>query len=209
MIPENIIALIAAYLLGSIPTAFWIGKIFYGIDVRQHGSGNSGATNTFRVLGSRAGIPVLLIDTLKGWIAVKLFFLLGTNFTTELAIINFKLALGIMAMLGHIFPVFARFKGGKGIATLVGFMIGVHFPATLLCIGIFLAILFSTRYVSLGSIAGALCFPFIIIFLFDETVLSLWVFSVCIALVVVITHRNNIKRLLRNEELKVYFFKKA
>lgn len=205
---ENILALALAYLLGSIPTAVWIGRLFYGIDVREHGSGNAGATNTFRILGPKAGVPVLFIDMLKGWIAVKLFFFLGKNFTSEEAVVNFKLVLGVMAMTGHIFPVFAGFKGGKGIATLVGFMIGVHLQATLICIGIFLAILFSTRYVSLGSIIGAVCFPLVIIFLFRETVPSLLVFSVCISVIVLVTHRNNIKRLLRNEELKVYFFRK-
>lgn len=207
--PENIFALIVAYLIGSVPTSVWVGKLFYGMDVREHGSGNAGATNTFRILGAKAGVPVLLIDTLKGWLAVKLFFILGKNFTSEESIVNFKLALGIMAMLGHIFPIYAKFKGGKGIATLVGFMIGVHLQATLLCIGIFLAILFSTRYVSLGSIVGAICFPIIIIFLFGETVPSLVIFSVCISIIVLLTHRNNIKRLLKNEELKVYFFKKV
>lgn len=209
MTAENIIALVSAYLLGSIPTAVWIGKMFYGIDVRLHGSGNAGATNTFRILGAKAGVPVLLIDTLKGWLAVKLFFILGKNFTTEESVINFKLALGVMAMIGHIFPVYAKFKGGKGIATLVGFMIGVHLPATLICIGIFLLILFSTRYVSLGSIIGAACFPLVIIFLFHETVPSLLIFSVCISVIVLITHRNNIRRLLRKEELKVYFFRRS
>lgn len=206
--PENIIALISAYLLGSIPTAVWVGKLFYGIDVRNHGSGNAGATNTFRILGPRAGVPVLFVDTMKGYFAVKLFFILGTNFSDSASIVNFKLALGIMAMIGHIFPIFAKFRGGKGIATLVGFMIGVHLFATLICIGIFLVFLFSTRYVSLGSIMGAVCFPILIIFFFRETVPSLTFFSVCITLIVLITHRNNIKRLLKKEELKVYFFKK-
>ena len=206
---ENFLALIIAYLLGSIPTAVWVGKLFYGIDVRQHGSGNAGATNTFRILGAKAGIPVLLIDTLKGFFAVKLFFVFGKNFTTEEYIVNFKLALGLMAMLGHIFPIYAKFKGGKGIATLVGFMIGVHLPATLLCIGIFLVILFSTRYVSLGSIIGAICFPFAIMFLFRETVLSLLIFSWCIMGIVLLTHRNNIKRLLKGEEMRVPLFYKV
>ncbi len=209
MTPENLIALFAAYLLGSIPTAVLIGKMFYGIDVREKGSGNAGATNTFRILGPKAGIPVLLIDLIKGWIAVKLFFVLGKNFNSQESVINFKLALGIMAMVGHIFPVFAKFKGGKGIATLVGFMVGVHLPATLFCIAIFLIILFLTRYVSLGSLIGAFCFPFSIIFLFHETVPSLLIFSVCITIIVMITHRNNISRLVKGQELKVYFFKKT
>lgn len=207
--PENFIALAAAYLLGSIPTSVWIGKAFYGIDVRERGSGNAGATNTFRILGVKAGIPVLLIDTLKGWIAVKLFFVLGNNFTSQESIVNFKLALGIMAMIGHIFPLFAQFKGGKGIATLVGFMIGVHWPATLLCIGIFLTVLFISHYVSLGSILGAFCFPLVILFAFNETVPSLIIFSFCILGIVLVTHRNNIKRLIRGEELKVPLFSKT
>lgn len=205
---QNFFALLVAYLLGSIPTAVWIGKLFYGTDVREHGSKNAGATNTFRILGAKAGIPVLVIDMLKGWLAVKFFYFFGENFTTPEQVINFRLALGIMAMIGHIFPLFAGFKGGKGIATLVGFMVGIHPEATLVCIGIFVAILLATRYVSLGSIIAAVSFPLVIIFLFHETVPSLLAFSVCITFIVLLTHRNNIKRLIKREEMKIYLTKR-
>src|SRR5437764_229023 len=101
----NVIALIAAYLLGSVPSAVWIGKIFYGIDVREYGSGNAGATNTFRVLGTKAGIPVLIIDILKGYVAVQLATIIGNYYPGTQQFVNFKLTLGVAALLGHIFPV--------------------------------------------------------------------------------------------------------
>ena len=116
---EHIIAIVFAYLVGSIPTSVWIGKIFYGIDIRNYGSGNAGATNTFRILGKKAGIPVLLIDTLKGSIAVNLASIFGAESPESAVFVNFQMALGGAALLGHIFPVYAGFRGGKGIATLL------------------------------------------------------------------------------------------
>src|ERR1700740_3421660 len=110
---HQVLPLIAAYLMGSIPTAVWIGRIFYGIDVREYGSGNAGATNTFRVLGKKAGIPVLIIDILKGTAAVSLSFLSGFQADTPF-FTNFQIGLGIAALIGHIFPIFAGFRGGKG-----------------------------------------------------------------------------------------------
>src|SRR5687768_13215686 len=121
----NIGGLLFAYLLGSIPSAVWIGKRFYGIDVREFGSGNAGATNTFRVLGKKAGIPVLLIDIFKGWLAVQLAYLSSYRIDS-VEFVNLELVLGIAALIGHIFPVYVGFRGGKGIATLLGVVIGVH-----------------------------------------------------------------------------------
>src|SRR3954465_15189349 len=112
----SILVLILAYLFGSIPTAVWIGQAFYGIDVREYGSGNAGATNTFRVLGKKAGIPVLIIDVLKGWLAVNIAFL-SRYAIGSVPYVNFQLVLGISSLLGHIFPIYVGFRGGKGIAT--------------------------------------------------------------------------------------------
>ncbi len=193
--------------MGSIPTAVWIGKFFYKIDVREYGSGNAGATNTFRVLGKKAGIPVLLIDVLKGYLAVNLAYfspyVVGGN-----QFINLELVLGIASLVGHIFPLFASFRGGKGIATLLGIVLGVHLFGALICMAIFIIILIISGYVSLGSMLSAICFPIIVIFIFKSTVPSLIIFSILIAIMVLITHQKNIERLLRKEESKAKFIKK-
>lgn len=206
--PLNIFALLAAYLLGSIPSAVWIGKIFYGIDVREYGSGNAGATNTFRVLGTKAGIPVLIIDVLKGYVAVQLATIIGNYLPGTQQFVNFKLTLGVAALLGHIFPIYVGFRGGKGVATLLGILSGVHPPAALVCAGVFAITFLLTRYVSLSSMMAAIVFPVIIMFRFNETIPSLNVFSMFVAVLVLITHQKNIERLLRGEESKVMFNKK-
>ena len=199
--------LLGGYLLGSIPTAVWIGKFFYKIDVREYGSGNAGATNTFRVLGKKAGIPVLLIDVLKGFLAVSLAYFspytVGGN-----QFINLELVLGIASLVGHIFPLFASFRGGKGIATLLGIVLGVHLYGALICMAIFIVILIISGYVSLGSMISAICFPIIVIIVFQTTVPSLIIFSILIAIMVLITHQKNIERLLRREESKAKLIKK-
>jgi glycerol-3-phosphate acyltransferase PlsY len=204
---SNILLLLGAYLLGSIPTAVWIGKYFYKIDVREFGSGNAGATNTFRVLGKKAGIPVLLIDVLKGLAAVLLAHYSPYQ-TSSSQYINLALVLGIASLVGHIFPVFASFRGGKGIATLMGIVLGVHPYAALICMGIFILVLLISSYVSLSSMIAALCFPIIVIFVFKTTVPSLIIFSILIAIMVLITHQKNIERLLRKEESKAKLIKK-
>jgi acyl phosphate:glycerol-3-phosphate acyltransferase len=204
----NVIALLIAYMLGSIPSAVWIGKIFYGIDVREYGSGNAGATNTFRVLGKKAGIPVLIIDILKGYVAVQVATIIGNYFPGTQQFVNFKLTLGVAALLGHIFPVFAGFRGGKGVATLLGILSGVHPPAALVCAGVFAVTLFLSRYVSLSSMISAIAFPIIIMFVYHETIRSLNVFSMFVAVLVLITHQKNIERLLKGEESKIAFLKR-
>lgn len=199
--------MIGAYLLGSIPTAVWIGKYFYRIDVREYGSGNAGATNTFRVLGKKAGIPVLLIDVLKGFAAVNLAYI--SNYSPHSnQFINLQLVLGIASLIGHIFPIFASFRGGKGIATLLGIILAVHLFAALSAIGIFIIVLLISSYVSLSSIIAAVLFPLIVIGIFKETVPSLIIFSILIAIMVLITHQKNIERLLRREESKSRIIKK-
>jgi glycerol-3-phosphate acyltransferase PlsY len=203
----NISLLIGAYLLGSIPTAVWIGKWFYNIDVREHGSGNAGATNVFRVLGKRAGIPVLLIDILKGFIAVKLAYF-NSDIAGSYRFINLELVLGLASLAGHIFPVFASFRGGKGIATLLGIVLAVLPYAAFVSMGIFLIVLLISGYVSLSSMTAAISFPLLIIFIFKVTVPSLIVFSVLIAVMVLVTHQKNIVRLIRKEEGRVNLLKK-
>jgi glycerol-3-phosphate acyltransferase PlsY len=204
---SNILLLIGAYLLGSIPSAVWIGKYFYKIDVREYGSGNAGATNVFRVLGKKAGIPVLLIDVLKGFLAVGLAHL-SHKTVGSYQYINLQLVLGIASLVGHIFPIFASFRGGKGIATLLGIILAVHPYAALISIAIFIVVLLISSYVSLSSMSAALAFPIIVILVFKTTTPSLIIFSILIAIMVLITHQKNIERLLRREESKAKLIKK-
>jgi glycerol-3-phosphate acyltransferase PlsY len=205
---ENITLLICAYLLGSIPSAVWVGKAFFGIDVREYGSGNAGATNTFRVLGPKAGVPVLLMDIAKGWMAVQLVTYFGDYMPSTQQFINFKLVLGVAALLGHIFPVFAGFRGGKGVATLLGILWGINPPAALICLAVFIVVFVATGYVSLGSMSGAFSFPFIVMWLLNETVVSMNIFSVAVPILVLVTHQKNIERLLKGVESKVNLFRK-
>lgn len=202
MLTEKIIFIVIAYLIGSIPTAVWVGRYFYGIDVREYGSGNAGATNTFRVLGKKAGIPVLLIDILKGFLAVKLAYFLEDGIYTEKQLVNLSLVLGIAALIGHIFPVYVGFRGGKGIATLLGLMLAVHFQAAMCALGVFMLVFIISKYVSLSSITAAVSFPFIVIIGFKITTPSLVIFSMFISVLVLVTHQKNIERLLRREESK-------
>ncbi len=206
----NILIVIAAYLVGSIPSAVWIGKIFCGVDVREHGSKNAGATNTMRVLGVKTGIPVLLIDVLKGFVAVKLAALSPTYIVGTNTFVNFQLALGAAAVIGHVFPIFAGFRGGKGVATIVGILLALHWPATLVAIGVFLVTLFISKYVSLSSLMMGLSFPISVIFIFNSDSISLKIFSVVVCVVLFVTHRKNISRLLHGQENKATFlFKNA
>jgi glycerol-3-phosphate acyltransferase PlsY len=197
-----------AYLLGSIPTAIWIGKWRYGIDIREHGSKNAGATNTFRVLGKKPGIIVLCIDIVKGFIATYLpvFFLLYTE--SPETVVNIQLIAGVFAVLGHILPVFEHFKGGKGVATSLGVVIGIHPPAAGICIVLFLIVFLISHYVSLGAICVAFAFPFIVEFVFHNDFFWLSVFSIVLSSSVLFSHRKNIKRLLKGEESKMNLFQK-
>jgi len=197
-----------AYLLGSIPTAVWVGKSYYGIDVREHGSKNAGATNTFRVLGKKPGIVVLSIDVLKGASAVLLPYLFLHQTIEYERLIQIQLLTAIVAILGHVFPLFANFKGGKGVATSLGIIIGIHPPAAGICLGVFLIVFILSKYVSLGAIITAISFPLLIIFLFH--VESIWLrgFSILLGSVVVLTHKKNILRLVKGEESKMNLFKK-
>jgi len=208
---SSISVLILAYMFGSIPTAVWIGQAFFNIDVREYGSGNAGATNTFRVLGKKAGIPVMLLDILKGWTATNLAYMIGLSTTGpagSLSFTNFQLALGIAAVMGHLFPVFAGFRGGKGIATLFGMILAVNLPSALLCVTVFIAVLLITRYVSLGSIMAGFMYPIGVTFIFPTYIKSVIIYGMCMCVLILVTHQKNIERLIRGKESKVNFFKK-
>jgi glycerol-3-phosphate acyltransferase PlsY len=156
------------------------------------------------VLGWKAGVPVLLIDALKGWLAVNIVGILTLPFITEYQLINYQILLGIIVVVGHIFPLFAGFRGGKGVATLFGVGIALYPLSVLVVVAIFILILILTKYVSLGSIIGALSFPVVDIFIFQQDSLSLILLSIAVGIFIPITHRKNIKRLLRGEESKFY-----
>lgn len=202
-----ILLLLGAYLLGSIPTAVWWGKRFYGIDVREFGSGNAGATNTFRVLGKKAGIPVLIIDILKGSASVLLAFL-STYEPGSNEFVNLQLGLGIASLVGHVFPIFAGFRGGKGVATILGVVICLT-PITSACVlGVFLTVLITTRYVSLSSMTAGVSFPVFLNVVLKNQNETLLVFSVFVAALLIITHKKNITRLVKRQESKVNLFAK-
>jgi acyl phosphate:glycerol-3-phosphate acyltransferase len=199
---------VVAYLLGSISSSVWIGRIFFGVDIRTQGSGNAGATNTIRVLGLKTGIIVLLIDTFKAWLAVMLAVVFANGSLSPMSLVIYKIILGSMAVLGHVFPLYTGFKGGKGVASLVGMIIAL-FPYAFLAILVCFAIIFAiTRYVSLASVTSALLFPFLVIFAFHEPSISLEILSILIAVFIPVTHRKNIRRLLKGEELKMNFQKR-
>lgn len=193
-------------MIGSFATAVWVSKGVFGIDIREHGSGNAGATNTFRVLGPKAGTFVMLVDMLKGVLAVRLSYLIPPYDTPE-QLINLQVGLGLAAVVGHIFPIWAGFRGGKGIATLFGMVLAIQPLVALCCVGVFLMILFLTRYVSLSSIIASIAFPVLILFIFREQEVFYRIFAIAVALMVVLTHQKNIMRLLTGNESKVPLFK--
>ncbi len=199
--------LLGAYLLGSIPTAVWWGKRYFGIDVREFGSGNAGATNTFRVLGKKAGIPVLAIDIIKGSLAVLLVHFSPYVFDSN-QFVNLELGLGIAALVGHVFPIFAGFRGGKGVATILGVVICLT-PITSACVlVVFLLVLMTTRYVSLSSMTAGVSFPIFLNVILENENETLMVFSLFVAVLLIITHKKNISRLLKRQESKVNLFPK-
>jgi glycerol-3-phosphate acyltransferase PlsY len=214
-----ILSIVAAYLLGSISNAVWIGKAFFKIDVREHGSKNAGATNVLRVLGWKAGAPVFLLDIAKGVGAVCLIYFtplekIHTDDFISNTFVGFQIALGIAAIVGHIFPVFASFKGGKGVATIAGVILAILPAAMLVAFGVFALCLLVTRYVSLSSLMAALCLPFTVIVVFDCWMglyepLTLEIFSLLVPIVIFITHRRNIKRLRNGTEQKIVIRKNA
>lgn len=204
---KELILIIIAYLLGSIPTALIISKKYFGIDIRDYGSGNMGATNTFRVLGSKYGTIVMVIDILKGMIAVALFNFLPHYLSNELDRTNFMIGLGLAAVIGHVFPIFAQFKGGKGVATLFGMILAVQPVVAISCVGVFLLVLYLTRYVSLSSILGAIMLPVSVLWIWNEHEIMYRIFALLVAFMVLITHQKNIGRILRGVESRIPILK--
>lgn len=198
--------ILGAYCLGSIPTSVWVSRHFFDIDIRDYGSGNAGATNTFRVLGPRWGTFVMICDVLKGFLAVKLSLFLP-EYQSEMAFLNMQLVLGITAVVGHIFPIWANFKGGKGVATLFGVVIAISPWSALACSGVFLLVLYLTRFVSLSSILASVAFPVFILIIFNVDNHVYRVFAVAVALLVILTHQKNIGRIIKGGENKVPIFK--
>ncbi|MBR5603420.1 MAG: glycerol-3-phosphate 1-O-acyltransferase PlsY [Bacteroidales bacterium] len=201
-----LIVILTAYLLGSIPSSVWIGKIFYGIDVREHGSGNAGTTNTIRILGYKAGIPVFIIDALKGWFAVFMAKIVFGYFPMLVMPEYMTFVAAVAVVFGHIFPVFAGFRGGKGVATLLGVGFGLIPLPALIALGIFILVLLCFGYVSLASITASVTLPFVTYFFVMPDNFILLLLTIAVAIFVPITHRQNIKRLMNGTENK--FLKK-
>lgn len=204
---NELLLIVFAYMIGSVPTALWISKAFFGIDIREYGSGNSGATNTFRILGSQWGTIVMVIDILKGLLATSLYILLPYYLTDEWDRTNLMIGLGLAAVLGHIFPIWAGFRGGKGVATLLGMAVAIQPVVAICCIGVFLFVLYLTRFVSLSSMLAGISFMIFILFIFNERETLYRIFAVLVALMVVLTHQKNIGRILKGTESKVPILK--
>lgn len=191
----NIVMVVISYFIGNVSSAILIGRVTAGIDIREHGSGNAGTTNVLRTLGKKAAAATLICDVLKGVVAV----LIGRYFGNEIL----AMICGLAAIIGHIWPVMFGFRGGKGIATGMGVIFTtVPIPACF-CLFVGITLIALTRYVSLGSMMGAVILP-IAVYFYDETYL---IWSVCMAIIVIYTHRSNIKRLIHGNESKISFSK--
>lgn len=197
-----------SYLLGSIPTAVWIGKSFHNIDVREHGSGNAGATNTIRVLGWKTGIPVLLFDLGKGWLATMLPVFLNAAEKGSIMEINLQIVAGLIAITGHILPVFAGFRGGKGVAAAFGVLLALQPLLTVTSIGVFLVVFFIGGIVSIASLIAGIAFPILLFTVFETPSTFFKIFSIFVAVALIITHRKNIRRLIRGEESRLIHYRK-
>lgn len=204
---KELLFIVLAYLIGSIPTSVWVSKRFFGIDIREYGSGNAGATNTYRVLGSKWGTFVMVIDMMKGVAATSLYIFLPFYMHSEWDRTNLMIGLGLAAVLGHIFPIWANFKGGKGVATLFGMIVAMQPLVAVCCVGVFLLVLYLTRFVSLSSILSSIAFAIFILFIFNDDVTLYRIFSVLVALMVILTHQKNINRLINGTESKVPILK--
>ena len=204
---KEFLLIITAYLIGSIPTALIISKSIFDIDIREYGSGNMGATNTFRVLGAKYGTIVMIGDMLKGIFAVALYNLLPYYLTNELDRTNLMIGLGMAAVAGHIYPVWAQFRGGKGVATLFGMVLAIQPMVAASCVGVFLLVLFLTRYVSLSSILAGVALPICVLWIYNEKEVFYRVFAVAVSALIVLTHQKNIGRLLKGNESRVPILK--
>lgn len=208
--------LLIAYVLGSIPSAVWIGKKYYGIDIREHGSKNAGTTNMLRVLGRRAALPVFVLDFFKGFVAVTLIGMMRYDADISSAwLINLKILGVFAAVLGHIFPIFANFKGGKGVATLVGAVTGIYPQIVFLCFAVWFLVFIISHYVSLASMTAGCCFPLLVVIYSssewsrnNDVSFTFILFSFAVAGLLLWSHRKNIERLKAGTESKIYIWGK-
>lgn len=208
-----IIICILAYLIGSIPSAVWVGKIYKGIDVRDHGSGNAGATNTFRVLGWQAGVVVSILDFIKGFTVTVYISKIGIYlgglpevFSGENEVVM-RIIVGIIAVIGHTLPIWAQFRGGKGMLTAGGMLYGVEPISISLAITTFVLVLLISRYASLASISAAVIYPIILFIMkfalgyeINPVILG---FALLLCSFLIYKHRSNITRLLNGTESKI------
>lgn len=204
---NNLLLLVLAYLIGSIPTSVWVSKYIFGFDIREFGSGNAGASNAFRVLGSKWGSVVMFVDVVKGIIATSLYALIPFYATHEMERTHFMVILGLAAVVGHILPIWASFKGGKGVATLLGMLLAIQPMVALICLLVFFITLMYTKFISLSSMIAGVTFMVLILFIFKEQETLYRVFAVFVCVMVVATHQKNIGRLLKGTESKVKIFK--
>ena len=204
---KEFLLIVLAYFIGSTPTALLVSKGFFNIDIREYGSGNMGATNTFRVLGPKFGTIVMVGDMVKGMLAVALYNLLPYYVNNELDRTNLMLGLGLAAVVGHIYPVWADFRGGKGVATLFGMILAIQPVVAINCVGVFLLVLYLTRYVSLSSILAGFALPICVLWIYNEQEVFYRVFAVAVAALIVLTHQKNISRLLKGNEGRVPILK--
>jgi len=199
--------IVLSYLLGSIPTSVWVGKAFYKIDIREHGSGNAGTTNTFRILGQKAGIVVFIVDVIKGVIPVLLPLLFEKQLPEWGDLMLYRIFCGVFAVVGHIYPVFAGFRGGKGVATSLGLGVGLAPLIASICFVNFLLVLIISKYVSLSSVSSGILFALLVWLVFDNEI-SFRIFALAAALMLIITHVKNLKRLIDGSERKTYLLRK-
>lgn len=206
---QEFLLIILAYCIGSIPTALIISKKYFGIDIRDYGSGNMGATNTFRVLGKKYGTIVMVCDILKGMAAVGLFYLIPyyIHSINSIERTNLMIGLGLSSVLGHVFPIWASFKGGKGVATLFGMIIAIQPVVALTCVGVFLLVLYLTRFVSLSSIFAGIMLPISVLWIWNEDELFYRIFALLVAILIILTHQKNIVKLLKGVENRVPILK--
>ena len=203
----TVLLILIAYVLGSIPNALWVGKTFKNIDVREHGSKNTGSTNAARVLGAKLGIFTLILDILKGALPTYLGIVLGADLLTRMTGID-KLdiiVIGMAAILGHTFSLFLKFKGGKAVATTLGVFLVLVPYAILILLVVFFVIFGLTKYVSLASVISAVALPIAVYFTTRH--IPLTILGIIIGLLVIIRHKENIKRLINGTESKLSFSK--
>lgn len=199
---------ILAYMLGSVPFSIWIGLAFFRKDIRSEGSGNAGTTNTFRVLGWKAGIPVFLLDAFKGWMAINLVYFLPDGYLRQEYFYYLASAQAFGVVLGHVFPMFAGFKGGKGVATLMGIGVALYPVSGPVAFGVWIIVFLLSGYVSLASVIACFSFPFLSYFLFHNTETPLVLLSGAVAVFIPMIHTRNIRRLLSGTESRFLYKRK-